>query len=64
MFRRRRAFSRRGASRTPQINPVLAAGVAAVGLIGTFIYLVHLADSNPPARAETRIELPDAFASR
>jgi hypothetical protein len=62
--RSRRAFSRRTSSRTPPVNPVFLAGGAAIAVVGAFVYLVHVADSNPPARVETRIELPNAIASQ
>lgn len=37
---------------------------AAILAVGAFVYFVHVADSNPPPRTETRIELPDAFKPR
>lgn len=65
MFRRRRAFSRRSASsRGAPINRAAVAGGLAIALIGGFVYLVHVADSNPPARTETRIDMPNALESQ
>lgn len=64
MTRRRRAFSRRTSSRTLPVNPVILAGGAAIAVVGALVYLVHVADSNPPARTETRIELPNAIAAQ
>lgn len=54
--RRRSAFTKSH----PERRYILI-GVAAVAVVGAFVYLMHQADVLAPQPHEIRIELPDAF---
>lgn len=60
MFRRRRRRSS-FARRTPPQVKYAVYGVAAVVVIGLFVFFIRQSDTLAPAPQEIRVELPDAF---
>jgi hypothetical protein len=60
--RRRRSSFRRSSGVLDGRRGLIAAGAAAILIVGGFVYLQFRADAIEPARAEVRVPLPDAFA--
>lgn len=60
MYRRRRRRSAFAKRTPPQVYYALM-GVAAVAVVGLFVFFIRQADVLAPPPQEIRVELPDAF---